>query len=170
MSDVDAETQGDANDVPEADEVPEVSEEQVRDLQARLLETEREPLLPEGEITQCPICGGEMVTTNDLKKAIPTPMGLTVVTRLPGARCTRCDASQYDPAAVALILEHSAEEIIADYETSVTQASGQSLGTYFKKDLSRVLGLEGTEHLRWTVLDKDHALVEIDREEGDVEA
>lgn len=152
-------------DTPDPDEVPEVTDAQVRDLQARLLETEREPLLPEGEVTQCPVCGGEMVTTNNLNKAIPTPHGLTVVTRLPGARCTRCSASQFDPAAIALILEHSEHEIIADYETSVTQASGKTLGTYFKKDLTRVLSLTGKEHLRWTVLDKDHALVEIDRED-----
>lgn len=146
------------------DQVPEITEEEVKSLQARALETEREPLLDEGQVTQCPVCDGPMVTTNDLKKAIPTPRGLTLVTRLPGARCAQCNASQLDPAALALILEHSGEEIISDYETTVTQASGQALGTYFRKDLTRVLGLTGREHLRWTVLDKDHALVEIQRE------
>lgn len=157
-------------EAPDPSDVPEVTQEQVRDLQGRLLEAPREPLLPEGEVTDCPICDGDMVTTNNLKKAIPTPHGLTVVTRLPGARCTQCDASQFDPAAIALILEHSDAEILADYETTVTKASGSSLGTYFKKDLTRVLGLDGSEHLLWTVLDKDHALVEIERDEEEAEA
>lgn len=160
----------DTNEVPNPDEVPEITQEQVRELQAHLLETEREPLLPDDEATSCPVCGGDMITTNNLKKAIPTPSGLTVVTRLPGARCAQCTTRQYDPAAIALILEHSDEEIIADYETSVTHASGKTLGTYFKKDLSRVLSLTGKEHLRWTVLDKDHALVEIERGEENAEA
>lgn len=160
----------DANETPDVDDVPELTQEYVRTIQVRMLETHREPLLPENEVTECPVCGGEMVTTNNLRKAIPTPHGLTVVTPLPGARCARCSTSQYDPAALALILEHSDEEIIADYETTVTQASGKTLGTYFKKDLSRVLSLTGKEHLRWTVLDEDHALVEIDRGEENAEA
>lgn len=159
-----------ARDPPDADDVPEITDEQVRRLHARILATEREPLLPEEEVTECPSCGGEMVATDDLEKTIPTPRGLTVVTRLPGACCTQCRARQFDPGAIALIMEHSTQEIVADYETSVTKASGNTLGTYFKKDLSRVLGLTGDEHLRWTVLDEDRALVEIHREEADAEA
>lgn len=165
----DTEDEG-ASQIPDADDVPEITEAQMRRLQAELLGTEREGLLPEGEVTECPVCGGEMESTEDLEKTIPTPRGLTVVTRLSGARCTQCKTRQFDPAAIALIMKHSSQEIVADYETSVTKASGNTLGTYFKKDLSRVLGLTGDEHLRWTVLDEDRALVEIHREEADAEA
>ena len=104
-----------------------------------------------------------MVTTNNLERVIATPTALVVLARLPGAECARCGATSYDPAALALTLEHSGSEIVADYETKVTRTSGSTLGTYFKADLSRVLRLSGKERLRWKVLNKDKALVEVER-------
>lgn len=145
------------------DEIPSISEEQVRQLQARLAGDPNEPLLPMGAITQCPHCGGKMLTTNSVKKVIPTPRRVVVLTRLPGAQCLSCAAVQYDPAALAIIEETRTDEVLADYETTVTQASGKTLGTYFKADLARVLSLEGREHLLWKVLDRNTALVEINR-------
>ncbi len=106
----DCENHRDENDTPDPADVPGITGGQIRDLQARIRVTTREPLLPEGELTQCAICGGEMVTTNNLQKSISTPHGLTVITRLPGAHCTRCSAAQFDAAATALILEHSEHE------------------------------------------------------------
>jgi len=104
-----------------------------------------------------------MLTTNNLERIVATPQGLTVITRLPGAECIQCGAIQYDPGAARLILEHSASEIVADYETKVTRASGRTLGVYLKADLARVLNLHGKEKMAWKVLDRNHALVEIDR-------
>jgi hypothetical protein len=104
-----------------------------------------------------------MVTTNNLKKTVATPLGLVVLARLPGAECSKCGALEYDAAALGIIMRHSDSEVVADYETKVTKASGRTLGTYFKADLSRVLRLTGKEHLVWKVIDRDHALVEIQR-------
>jgi hypothetical protein len=128
-----------------------------------VLASSRAPLLPTGTITACQVCGGDMVTTNNLRKAIPVPMGLIILAGLPGAQCTRCKSVAYDAGALAAILENSASEIVADYETRVTRASGSTLGTYFRADLSRVLRLSGKERLRWKVLDKDRAFVEVER-------
>src|SRR5438034_963106 len=129
----------------------------------RIIHHAREPLLPTGTITPCQVCGGDMVTTNNLKKAIAVPMGLVILVGLPGAQCTRCRSVAYDAGALAMILEHSGSEIVADYETRVTRASGNTLGTYFKADLSRVLRLSGKEKLHWKVLDEDRALLEVER-------
>lgn len=144
-------------------DVPTLTANQLELTRKLLLSTSREPLLPTGTVTLCQVCRGEMVTTNNLMRVIATPMALVVLTRLPGAQCTRCGARAYDAAALAITLEHSGSEIIADYETRVTRASGSTLGTYFKADLSRVLRLSGKERLRWKVLDQDKALVEVER-------
>jgi len=142
---------------------PRITEDQLASTRRRILSAPRTPLLPAGTVTVCPVCKGEMITTNNLTRAIATPAALVVLTRLPGAECARCGAKEYDPAALAITMEHSGSEIVADYETKVTRASGNTLGTYFKADLSRVLKLSGKERLRWKVLGRDQALVEVER-------
>ena len=144
-------------------DIPRITEAQLELTRKRILSATRNPLFPAGTVTTCPVCKGEMVTTNNLTRAIATPMALVVLTRLPGAECVRCGAREYDPAALAITMEHSGSEIVADYETKVTRASGRTLGTYFKADLSRVLKLSGKERLRWKVLGQDKALVEVER-------
>lgn len=148
---------------PPRNETPTLTQEQMDLTRKLILASSREPLLPTGTITTCQICNGEMVTTNNLRRTIPVPMGLVILAGLSGAQCTRCRSVAYDAGAIATILEHSGSEIIADYETRVTRASGSTLGTYFKADLTRVLRLAGKEKLRWKVLDGDRALVEVER-------
>ncbi len=148
---------------PIPNDVPQISKGQLEQLRANVLARSKEPLFATGTVTKCQHCQGEMLTTNNLEKVVPTPQGLTIITRLPGAECIQCGTIQYDPAAARLILEHSASEIIADYETKVTRASGKTLGVYLKADLARVLDLHGKEKMAWKVLDRNHALVAIDR-------
>ena len=148
---------------PSRTETPTLTREQIDLTRKLVLASSREPLLPTGTISPCQVCGGDMVTTNNLKKAIAVPMGLVILVGLPGAQCTRCRSVAYDAGALAMILEHSGSEIVADYETRVTRASGNTLGTYFKADLSRVLRLSGKEKLHWKVLDEDRALLEVER-------
>ena len=149
--------------VKHPDEAPVISNAQLEELRTKLLAAPKTPLFPVGTETQCQACGGKMITTNDLEKAVPTPVALFIISNLPGARCLSCEAVAYDPAALAIIEAHSAHEVIADYETSVTTAGGKTLGTYFKADLARVLMLKGKEHLRWKVLGRNRVLVEVER-------
>lgn len=145
-------------------DAPALTQAQLQAFKAQLTGRAKEPLFPSGTITDCPVCAAQMVTTNNLRKTIATPSGTVVIARLPGAQCSRCDAIAFDPSALAIIAEYSGAEVVADYETSVTRASGKTLGTYFKADLTRVLGLKGKESLRWKVLDRNHVLVSVDRE------
>ena len=92
-------------------EVPSITEEQMELTRRTLLATPRGPLLPVGTVTACPVCGGDMVTTNNLRRAIPTPSGLIILAGLPGAPCVRCRSVAYDAAAAATILENSGSEI-----------------------------------------------------------
>lgn len=111
----------------------------------------------------CEICGKEtMVTTNNLQVTIPTPGRVRIVTRLPGAECTNCGTKELDAGGAAILEEHRANEIVADYETTVTTV-GPMLATYLKGDLRRVLHLKGKERLRWKIIDRDHAVVEVER-------
>jgi uncharacterized protein with PIN domain len=149
-------------DRPDPDS-PTVSSEQLIELKAKLIAGSKEPLLAAGTESTCPDCHGVMVTTNDLEATVPAPGLVFVVTRLPGARCTRCKAIELDGRAVGILESTVPKEIFADYETAVTHSSGSTLGTYFKRDLVRVLRLTGHEHLYWKVVDRDHALVEVKR-------
>ena len=146
-----------------AEDAPMITHEQLSTLRRRLRSHDRSPLLPSGTVSECGVCGGSMRTTNNLQKAVATPGVVYVVTRLPGAQCERCGAVEYDAGALAAVQEQLPREIQADYETSVTVAGGKTLGTYFKRDLARVLALSGQEALFWKVLDRDRAVVEVRR-------
>lgn len=104
-----------------------------------------------------------MVTTNDLEETVAAPGLVFIVTRLPGARCADCGSTELDGRSIALVEASVPKEILADYETAVTHSSGSTLGTYFKMDLARVLRLTGNERLFWRVVDRDLALVQVDR-------
>jgi hypothetical protein len=142
---------------------PRIDPQDLERIKALLKKQDPSPLDSPGTISACPHCHGPMVTTNDLEEEIPTPRGLIVLTRLPGARCLQCHAQQFDAAALGIIERHRTDEVVADYETTVTKTSGATLGTYFKADLRRVLRLKGTERLRWTVLGHDRVLVDVER-------
>lgn len=144
---------------------PEVTEEQLAELRGRLAVAQREPLLPAGSVSKCPNCGGRMLTTNDLEEMVPTPGLVYVIARLPGARCVDCKSTELDAAGVAILESAAPRGIVADYETTVSHSSGTSLGTYFKMDLARVMGLSGDERLLWKVVDRDKAFVQIARKE-----
>ncbi|MCI4323000.1 MAG: hypothetical protein L3K03_03105 [Thermoplasmata archaeon] len=146
---------------------PQVTNAQLELLRSRLTTTKGQPLLARGTTSVCPDCGGRMVTTNDLEETIAAPGLVFVVPRLPGARCLECGATQLDGAGVAILETLLPKEILADYETAVTHSSGKTLGTYFKMDLARVLRLTGNERLFWKVVDRDRALVRVERSATD---
>lgn len=149
---------------PPSDEAMRKYAEQQEHIRKIIRQAPKEPLLPAGTRRACPICDGDdtLVTTNNLTKTIPEPGGVRVITRLPGAQCTECGAKTFDAAALAIIEEHKGQPIVADYDTRVSR-SGKLPAVLVKEDLRRVLGIEPGHHLRWTVLDRDHALVEVRR-------
>jgi hypothetical protein len=140
-----------------------VTDDQVAELEARILAARSGPLFPTGSVTICPNCGGRMLTTNELERAVAAPGMLYIVTRLPGAKCEKCQSSELDGLGAAIVAQSAPRGIRADYETAVTHSSGSTLGTYFKMDLARVLHLSGNERLFWTVVDSDRCLVRIER-------
>jgi YgiT-type zinc finger domain-containing protein len=145
---------------------PVVTERQLTELKTRIAAAGHEPVFPKGTLSACPNCGGRMLTTNDLEETVATPGLVYIVSRLPGARCVDCGSVELDAAGVAILESATPRGIWADYETTVTHSSGSTLGTYFKMDLVRVLGLAGSERLFWKVLDRDKALVSIERPSG----
>jgi hypothetical protein len=143
---------------------PQIITEQIEALRSRLAALKGEPLGAVGTSSVCPDCRGRMTVTNDLERSVAVPGVVFVVSRLPGARCATCGASELDGSGVGILESTIPREILADYETAVTHSSGATLGTYFKMDLARVLNLVGNEKLFWKIVDRDHALVRVARQ------
>lgn len=143
---------------------PQITTEQIEALGVRFAALRGEPIETIGATSVCPDCGGEMTVVNDLERSVAVPGVVFVVSRLPGARCATCAATQLDASGLGILESTIPKEIIADYETAVTHSSGATLGTYFKMDLARVLKLVGNERLLWKVVDRDHALVRVARQ------
>ena len=140
-----------------------VTQEEMEKVRGLIRTGPREPLRKTGTVEKCPECKGRLVTTNDLVRTMVVPGGILRITRLPGARCSDCGVEFYDAAAVTLVEDARQNEIIADYETKVTRAAGKMLGTYFRADLVRVLGLKGKEILKWKVVGRNRAVVDVER-------
>lgn len=151
------------NDATDPQE-PRVSDEQVQ-AAADLLRQARsaDPLRSEGTVSDCPACHQPtLVATNRLTERVPTRHGLVLVTRLAGAQCTTCGHRALDASSAGIVQEVRQEELVADYETRVSR-SGKVPAVLLKEDLRRVLRIGVRDCIRWTVLDRDHAYVTIER-------
>jgi hypothetical protein len=142
---------------------PNVTPAQIEELRTNFAGALGEPLFHPGKVSVCPDCGGRMVTTNNLAETVAAPGMVFVVVRLPGALCQDCGAKKLDGSAVGMLESSLPRELLADYETAVTHSSSKTLGTYFKMDLARVLRLTGGERLFWKVVDRDRAVVSVER-------
>ncbi len=78
---------------------------------------------------------------------------------LHGARCQHC-GSEFLEAYEDLALEEARpEDRLADYEAKVTNVSGRNLGTYWPKDVVRVMELSNQDALEVQILDPDTMIV-----------
>lgn len=125
----------------------------------RLLKERPRVFLP-GSIWTCPMCGEEQMEScsNIVRETL---LGSLVILHhnLHGARCISC-GSEVIEAYEQIALE-ATEELhrVADYQAKVTSVSGRNLGTYWPKDVVRVMGLHSQDPLRIQVIDEDTMLV-----------
>lgn len=128
-------------------------------LRDRLM-TERPRAFPPGSTRVCPACDANALESRDdlLRETVVGAMAL-VHHNLHGARCTNCGTEFLESYEEVALEEAGAGPLSSDYEARVTHVSGKNLGTYWPKDVVRVMDLHSQDTLRVQVLDADTMVV-----------
>lgn len=127
-----------------------------------------ERLWPEGSFFECPRCGEETFEgRSDLTYRATRGRHVVSFRHLHGASCTNCGAKTLEPYEQTGIEDEAGVGFHPDYEASVSRIGSGSLGTYWPKDVERVLGLSPDKKAFIEIIDTDAVLV---RFRDDIEA
>ncbi len=159
---------GTKEDDPPADEAPRryIPAEEWEARRDEWADQEWERLWPDGTIQGCPRCGEEAFEgRSDLTHRITNGRHVLSFRHLHGARCRACDAQSLEPYEQFAVEDEAGVGVRADYEAKVSRIGSGTLGTYWPKDVQRVLGLKPHRRAYIEVVDRDAVLVRF----GDVE-
>lgn len=131
-------------------------------------EEEPERLWPEGSTWPCPRCGEEAFEgRSDLVLHVARGAHVLSFRRLHGARCAACGAEALEPYEQVAVDDEAGVGVRADYEAKVSRIGSGTLGTYWPKDVQRVLGLVPHRKVYIEVVDRDAVLVRFGEVEED---
>ncbi len=126
---------------------------------------ERKRAFPGGSLRKCPVCSKKALQgRDDLLREIVVGAMASVHHNLHGARCKNCKAEFLESYEEIALEEAGPERKLTDYQAKVTRVSGKNLGTYWPKDIVRVMKLHRGDALGVQVLGDDTMLIQ--REHG----
>lgn len=130
------------------------------DLRNRLMK-ERPRAFPPGSVRKCPSCGKRALESRDdlVREAVVGAMAL-VHHNLHGARCRSCRTEFLEAYEEIALEEAGPPRNLPDYEAKVTSVSGRNLGTYWPRDIVRVMDLHKEDALHVQVLDDDTMIIQ----------
>lgn len=126
--------------------------------QSRAFATKR--LWEDGSVTECPSCGREsFVGRSDLSYEVGRPGGVVIFRRLMGAKCANCQAQALEPGEQIQIEREAGIGQVADYEAKVSNIGSGTVGTYWPKDVVRVMDLKPQTRAMIQILDRETILI-----------
>lgn len=124
-------------------------------------------LWPKGGVSDCPNCGRKsFVGRDDLSYLVSRPGRVLVFRHLQGATCTACGTECLEPKEWVAIEGEAGLPMLADYEAKVSRIGSGTLGTYWPRDVVRLLELDPSLKAFIQVLDKRTAIVRFGEPEG----
>lgn len=113
-----------------------------------------------GRAYACPVCRHRtFVGRDDLTHEEVRGDKVFVFLRLHGGRCTSCDAQAVEAYEVLDVEDAMGVSFRADYRGKVSRIGRGTLGTYWPKDVERVLGLRPDKKVYIEILGRDAALL-----------
>ena len=130
------------------------------ELRNRLMQ-ERPRAFPANSIRKCPTCTRKTLESrSDLIREVVVGAMAFVHHNLHGARCKACKTEYLEAYEEIALEEAGPERSLSDYLAKVTSVSGKNLGTYWPKDVVRVMRLHSQDALRVQVLDSDTMIIQ----------
>lgn len=138
----------------------------------RLLKQQREAfekirLWAPGSVSACPSCDRRsFVGRDDLSAEIARPGGVVIYRHLRGAKCSSCGAQSLEPGEQIQIEREAGVGQVGDYEAKVSNIGSGTVGTYWPKDVVRVMNLSPETRAYIQVIDRETALIRFVRGKG----
>lgn len=115
-----------------------------------------------GKVYRCPTCDKRtFVGANDVSVEFIRGPTLVVFRHLHGARCASCNAQALEAYEQVDLERERGTEFHPDYEAKVSRIGRGTLGTYWPKDVERVLGLTPDKKVFIQVVSRDGAFLQI---------
>ncbi len=115
---------------------------------------------PSGTKRKCPVCQRRTLESrDDLMRETTVGSIVLIHHNLHGARCTQCATEFLEAFEEITLEENGPERILTDYQAKVTSVSGRNLGTYWPKDVVRMMDLHNQDGLRVQILDSDTMVI-----------
>lgn len=119
-------------------------------------------LWKKGHRYPCPECGNKtFVGQDDLVVRFAARDGVHVFHHIHGVRCESCGAQTMEPYEQLDIEEEVGARFKPDYEGKITRIGRGTLGTYWPKDVERVMELAPDKRVMIKVLNRDEALIRL---------
>jgi hypothetical protein len=80
---------------------------------------------------------------------------------LHGAMCTTCSVVMLEPYEAAGIEDQVGMPFVSDYEAKVTNIGSGTVGTYWPKDIQRIMGLRKGRRMHVQLVDQDTMLIRV---------
>lgn len=151
-------------------ELPEtfVPDDEWEDRRDEIRETLDQRHWPEGETFECPQCGRETFQgRSDLTHRILHGAHIITFRHLHGARCTECGAKTLEAYEQIGVDDEIGVGFHPDYEAKVSRIGSGTLGTYWPKDVQRVLDLRPHKKAFIEIVDRDAVLVRFEEPDED---
>lgn len=154
------------NAIPSDDRLGDPPTQEEWDAVGRELDEKEWPdLYPVGSVSRCPECGAEAFEGRDGLDLEVTYKGVVHYFHdLKGVRCRACGAQSLDMPEMFRVEKrlgmdpnHFPPQV--DFEAKVAQFGSGSLGTYWPKDIRRIMNLKPGQRAHICVVDKNAVLV-----------
>jgi hypothetical protein len=117
-------------------------------------------LWPEGSKSACPKCLQKALAgRDDLSLELPGRGHVIIFRHLQGARCAKCGYQVLEPNDQYSVEKEAGVGFHSDYEAKVSRIGSGTLGTYWPKDVQRVMQLQPQDVAYIHVIAPDTAVV-----------
>lgn len=124
-------------------------------------------LWPDGSVSHCPSCERRaFVGRSDLDHEVARPGGVVIYRHIRGAKCSHCGARSIEPSEQIHIESEVGIGQVGDYEAKVSNIGSGTVGTYWPKDVVRVMNLDPDTRAYIQVIDRETALIRFVRGRG----
>ena len=125
-------------------------------------------LWPRDSVHACPRCGKKALEgRDDLSLEMPSQGHVISFRHLQGARCRSCAYQVLEAADQFAIEQEVGATFHGDYQAKVSRIGSGTLGTYWPKDVQRVMHLEPHDVARIHVIAPDTAVVKFEKAKPD---
>jgi hypothetical protein len=119
-------------------------------------------LWPAGKTFKCPGCGNRTLKgSDDVHVEVVRDNMVHAFRHMHGAMCSSCPVIVLEPYDAIGVEDQVGMPFVSDYEAKVTNIGTGTVGTYWPKDVQRIMGLRKGRRMQVQLVDQDTMLIRV---------